>query len=1070
MSIRSSCLWTTGVLLLLLAWGAVLVGAAHGHDETPLEQGSGNGAAGARAKAFKDELQAWLGQHYQPLLNEGLYSPANDMSRYLALYHTVSGQIIPLFGQGTEQGEGASIPVPVGLSQDLVQHAPELAQEWLFVIVDHSGQPSHLIDAVTDRALDWPFFQAGFHGHDTLGVLDLGALDGASREGMLGLVDLSLPNASPLVVLSNISHGLEMAEVSTGLLRVLATLPESQKDKLGFVVTHGPSAAPEISHLLQPLNGLQPIEAEDHRQNLSLSLLASHALLKQPAVANTSRGREFELVVGRGAKTGQIKYHRLAAMEPIERWSHIQRSFTTLAIPVRALQTLASSPYLRYHSLAILEYDASAKRRNIYKLSSPAYGSVLYRVVALAGQNETQAASASISFQLPTVQASSYTPPLAQPTADPAADSLDDVDLPLPVRRTTKAAKRAKPKPKLVLRPLQLDPHQITRTFETSALPPRQLTRIHPQEILVTANADQGKAKPAAKEKSPTPSLVDNANTVFQAIRAQDERDGVMAKEAVKQPAVQPVKPMVADWGKGEPSGFRPPPAPRPAVERPLSEPKPAPFEPAKGSFGGRGANIRDMSQMRAEQQRAEQDAELAASLAQGRSDALSRGQDQNVRAPIPSQQLQLLPDQHPVERFGHWLGHYVTSHPIHTVTMAAGVIASLNILRQWQSYPTVRDHLFNDTLALMPASIQPMWRQALEILVYGTPDNLLGVWSPDALHWWVSSACERWCARTPCDGRQLSDIFAHYVLAPVTSDARQLQQEIELRITEQPLGAAHGRDTPWHRAIAHRRQGWPAALDFNPVTRQEWLVTLNDQGQLLDAQTQTDARHMPVKVLRRSFLETPITMAHHRRYQVLAQGSLTDVTNQYSSLIAPYPNERFRYGLYTCSTIDGDNWWVLDVADSKPGMHALPALTGFGHEQERGRCKVPAMDQWVSVLNESGQITTLVPDESALVSVDVPLAELMAGVDEGLLNRDHCQIHYLNKRHWHVLPTLEQEPGVLSVALPSQALYRLRCAGATTLFTLSDTQDSFELWSWAEHQTRPSQESHPLEPALESH
>ena len=398
-----------------------------------------------------------------------------------------------------------------------------------------------------------------------------------------------------------------------------------------------------------------------------------------------------------------------------------------------------------------------------------------------------------------------------------------------------------------------------------------------------------------------------------------------------------------------------------------------------------------------------------------------------------------------------------------------------------WQGLGMSMEHnaklLLDNTRKLMPPNTPNFHQQALAALVLGMPEELLAYWQPDHLNLWIHQACERWCAANPCEVQTIPDIFLHYVLAPVTTHPEQLQQEITLRlaeysITEQPITTDSADvispQDPWLQAVLLRRQGLPAAVDFNPVTRQQWLVELNSHGQLTHIMAAPDAQHIPIKVMRYSFLNSAATLPHHQRYRGLFhQGAVVDVTNQYNALLIPYPRGRFRYGLYTCATVDGDQWWALDIADSEPGLHGLPALIGFAHEVKQGRCLIPSMDRWLMVLREDGQALTLNPIEPDQLSVELDLADLMRGVDHRYLTGDQCKLQRWHNRYWQRVPTtLANEPdvatGTLQTELSRFVLYRLRCEAQTVLFTVDDNM--LELWSWpafSSGKTLPFQEHH---------
>ena len=400
--------------------------------------------------------------------------------------------------------------------------------------------------------------------------------------------------------------------------------------------------------------------------------------------------------------------------------------------------------------------------------------------------------------------------------------------------------------------------------------------------------------------------------------------------------------------------------------------------------------------------------------------------------------------DTHPLERPWAWFRNQAFDHPYYAGGLLALGILALDIYKQWSQYPGPREVLIKKTLDIMDPAATPFWHEALEQLVKGTPDNLLSAWRPDALNWWVSQACQQWCSRHRCNARHMPDVFLHYVLSPVSADKEKLQREIQLRVSEEVIQSKD----PWLQTVSRRRKGLPAAMDFDPVSRNWWMTSLNDHGLLQKAHNQTGQTHLPVKVMRNSFLETAVTSPQHQRYsEVFHQGSLTDTTNQYRPVI-PYPMERQRYGVYTCSTTDGDNWWAIDVTGDEPGLYGLPAIIGYAHQAVDGKCVVNSMDKWLAVLHENGAMSILNPENKPNYPISLSLSDTIKDNSQPL-SSENCQLQFWKNRHWRDLQLTDREPDIVDVDLPQNAFYRLRCNGLTSTFTLDKSLNMLDIWSW---------------------
>ena len=398
------------------------------------------------------------------------------------------------------------------------------------------------------------------------------------------------------------------------------------------------------------------------------------------------------------------------------------------------------------------------------------------------------------------------------------------------------------------------------------------------------------------------------------------------------------------------------------------------------------------------------------------------------------------------VKQASQWLIESITDHRIYALAAFISSTIALNALVKPKHGSNIKDQLLKDTIKIMDPLTPAFRLMALEILVDGTPDELIHCWTPDHLKWWVDSVSEKWCTLNNCNARSIPVNFIYNVLSPVTSDENQLRQEIQFRTSGEPLDL---RD-PRQATIDARRKAVCATLDSNPTTKKQWMSELTDSGQLKKAHTQLNENHSPVKIMRESFLETFATTTQHTRYKnIRPQGSLIDVTSQYIPSAIPHPDAGQRYGVYTCSTIDGDNWWVLDITNEQPGLHGFPALIGYAHKASNGRCITESMDIWLSTIDKNGESTTLNPEATPTYSITINLADILKGVPREFLNSDSCSLAFWKNRQWDTISVTEPKPGFLQAVLPRFALYRLQSNKQTALFTIDTQTDEINLWSW---------------------
>ncbi|MCL6270217.1 hypothetical protein M3P05_09795 [Sansalvadorimonas sp. 2012CJ34-2] len=389
------------------------------------------------------------------------------------------------------------------------------------------------------------------------------------------------------------------------------------------------------------------------------------------------------------------------------------------------------------------------------------------------------------------------------------------------------------------------------------------------------------------------------------------------------------------------------------------------------------------------------------------------------------------------------WAKNGVIEHPFYTLATIAAGKAAIDLYRQWNQLPGAREVLFKKAQASL-ATDSPFEQEALEKLIMGTPDHLLYLWGPDTIANWTHQACENWCKRHPCNARHLPEVFAHYVLAPVFAGKERLQEEIRFRISGQPIESS----SPWARAVKLRRDGYPAAVDLEPVGNTHWLVELDEQGLVSRARNQQQLQQKPVKIWRYSFLEDKYTKPMHDRFASIS-GNLPfiDVTGQYRRTTT-YPPDSQRYGVYICTTVDGTNWRAIDFTGEVPSILGTPAIIGYAHKAENGWCLVSSMDKWLAVVLENGGVDILHPIEPKY-PVRLNLQQMMTAPAEQLGDRQ-CNLQFWEDRQWHNIGIRDtSQPGEVEADLPANALFRVRCHQETALFTLGPHFQTMELWSW---------------------
>ncbi|CAM3579451.1 hypothetical protein PAHA111176_09145 [Parendozoicomonas haliclonae] len=888
--------------------------------------------------------------------------------------------------------------------------------------------------------------------------------------------------------------------VEAELIKALQQLPADLQDRLALVTASRPvhptyidrpeeSDAPSVSRLLMPLKALR---ADKNymvdQENLAISTSFPAKQLKVGSL-NPNRQEDLRItktyqhmstpadgvrhqnvVLSARGEDGTTIYHRLGSLPSYESWGRPNSLLPdkALPLPVQPLLALLSMPAFQDSQL-LIEDVSTILSNNIehFPLSQPlheilpqgfqsrkAFKNALASSATVLQQKELE--DQYLLCQLPDIR-------YAKTRRKAPAKNDDEEKAQKLARLQADIAKTRAAKQQGFL----LDISQAEKIHHPQANTPVADNRPVRKSRQMTVDDLAGAQKDNQN--------VDNANNLVQidAEKAQKDKDRILVQNSVP-PVRNPLIPTGRGMNnnKGVPSqpdedgndNNKPtakPDKPQPKLkwsdgkdETPMKiRPSGAPKKNDIMNMRGEQAQLSE--RLKERQLRERQAFEKRQAGQTDETEALEMEIQDPFAESAETVQQQLAPhiEQPPIERMGRWLGNYIVTNPVHSAAAIVTAIAAFNLIRQWWQLPDARDLLIKDTVHLMGPSAPPFWHEALEVLVYGTPDDLLDLWTADRLYAWVSQAATAWCSRNTCNARYLSDIFVHYVLSPVSSDRDSFIKELQLRISS----ANVNKKDPRQWAVALRRAGIPAVVDFNPTTQQEWMTELNDNGLIKAVHANINERHLPVKVFRRSFLKTGLTHPQHERYkEIINQGLITDVTNQYRPHVAPYPSENYRFGVYTCTTVDGDTWYVVDITDEEPGMHALPGLVAYAHEAKNGICVVPSMDIWLSTLQENGQILTLNPDGAHTLSVNIDLADTMRGVDPASLNNETCRLQYWKNRSWKTVSTQEHEPGIMQAALPQFALYRLRCHKETTLFTINTLKSELTLWSWPVDKTAP--------------
>ena len=291
-----------------------------------------------------------------------------------------------------------------------------------------------------------------------------------------------------------------------------------------------------------------------------------------------------------------------------------------------------------------------------------------------------------------------------------------------------------------------------------------------------------------------------------------------------------------------------------------------------------------------------------------------------------------------------------------------------------------------------------------------------------------------------------------HYVLAPVTAAEEPFRRELALRFNkafgEQDDPPEQG-SSPWERVVERRCQGLPAALDYDPVTQHWWLAELDAQGLLLQAYDLGGQQHIPVKVLRRSFLETELTGPLHTRFEnVCGQGRLTDATNQYRPVV-PWPLAQEHRAPYTCASLDGTHWRALDRAEAEPGLYGVPALLGHARAVDQdGFCVAETLEPELTVLYGDGSSASLVPQWPHRIPVSLPWQSVFPSATQ-MPDDVLPQVQVWQDRSWTEVPVEDGGAGLVHLLVPPGALCRARYKEETMLFTLDRLLSRLELWSW---------------------
>jgi len=967
--------------------------------------------------ALAEEMKAWLENDARFVLPHAQHAGVR-----LSLAHLPTETVLPVSlstvqftGAPGEERFRAVLPCSGEGLDALVAEFPTIKSNWLYALTNAHNHIVQLLptpDTPLRKHRSWHSLPGGHEG------LDLHRL--TPKEGVeFPCIGDITQRATCGTALNTGSAGSELlTHIPVSVLRQIQTLDETLRNRLALVsATRGPQGY-QMTRLVLPVSTLidadilDTLEASE-KSSLSLSLawpLTLSAITQQgqpKSGTSTSAWNllsssdddqyRYELAVSVEDAPEKPLYLRVAALPPPVDWSSPMGKRMIpggrLEFSLRYLLSLASSPLLRHGKLYVVSRHPQEDQVRANPLHPER--SLLELAYYVLGQDR-----AALDYWLAHAWAATTATALEGMRVSCQLPPVDENGRLLP-EQAVKNPSQIPSKPESGKHESSARP-AIEMALPTGPLPPAQIERERIAGQRHTETTSRAAIEPAQQADNKQPAL--NLAELAAARRAR-EHARVSQKRQPPAPGNAPF-PSPSPQAQREPHSddnlSHNPTSHNPTSHSPTPDAPPSPSQPI---------------------------------------------------TPAEREGLMRYLDTQPVEQAARWLWQGLSARPSYTLGSCLLLYAAINGYQKWSApAESEKSALIRKALTTMGSSATDFQKTALRKLVFGTPDEALRLWTPENLAWWTLYSCQSWCKQQDCQDDRVPDTFLHYVLAPVSAAEPAFRKELELRFSRavgnKTQETDSGHKDPWRRVVERRCQGLPTALDYDPVTRHWWMAELDAGGLLVKAHDQGSQRHIPVKVLRRSFIETELTEELHERFkETCGQGRLTDATNQYRPVF-PYPLGQQRRAAYTCASLDGDSWRALDRTEGGPGLYGVPAL--LGHAQavdDIGQCVTDTLEPELTVLYGDGSGMTLTPALSFNIPVQLSLKEAFTQVSP---DNTQAQVQFWKDRSWQDLPVAtDGAPGTLGLVLPHHTLYRVKYEGQTVLFTLDRFASRLELWSW---------------------
>ena len=1000
-----------------------------------------------------------------------LLAPAIETPYRLSFFDTLSGKVIPLWGsfsEGTifgQQKHPKGIYFSPAMLKSLTSSSAALNHNWFYAITDRAGHPlSFLGDAETPPE-KLPFVKTR---NSAIKTLDLTQAIPLQDEEFLGV--MSFTHSNPIITVINKVQKNGTATIPLSIATQLKALPDDQKNRLTLVTASYRGAQTLVHNLSLPIAALSLGKGYTNKKNEIVVTTGSSprqlAFEKQaayhPATDTLSKSyrkhpydlNRVEIAVRLAPGNGPARHYRLKGLPPPKEWLAGAKLLPRLEVPIETseLATLCTTPDFCDATLVAIEYwtpypkDKSSLQVQIVHNLSPLPLKTLLRNNITQSPGPFLSSPAIAKTLLENREVIANAPPirLKLPHPNQKSSNLSPYDTPLldPTHAIEKRVEETRKIPKVIREGVYQRPRSmaISDLPETVHKPHVQSDEdIYNQQTYEALQFDLNQRELDKTLQKISTALKIPENEMLTTFKSH----GINLKSSGLKPDPSgsldsPGDPYKKVSLPGKPDNnnqpVTPPSKPSSGSKRTLSFPA-APLSPEVLEQIEISKKMKKVLQERGVLPRGK-----PGGPGDPGGDPSSGPSGTDDRDP---EDLARHMDIHPAEQALDLVQSRLTRYPLYTLASLIAATTALEIYHSWNLYPDAKEVLIRKTLKAMGPEASAFQHEALRMLVEGTPEDLLEHWGSDTLGWWVTQSCQQWCSRNSCTANVVPDIFLHYILSPVSTKKDRFLKELRVRTSLEPLDT----NNPWLRTVDRRRNGYAAALDFNPVTQQYWMAKLNDHGLLQETSNLMYTTQIPVKVMRYSFLESFQVKSQHDRYKKLIPHPVTDATNQYRPVV-PYPMERQRYGVYTCATVDGDKWRAIDVNGEEPGFYGVPAIIGYAHTAVDGYCSTSTMDKWLSVLGSDGQTTLLNPEYEPEQAVRLDLQNTFRK-DKEELNSQTCKIQYWKERRWKTAEVNDIQPGSVEAQLPGNAFYRVRCGKETATFTRDDNSGMLYVWSW---------------------